>query len=94
VAEEDRRTRFFPYTSMISHQSFQDIGDELRNQYSTRISPTTISWDGKYHRIRIEGPTTRATGARRFADISPRPTWTGTNPPLRKLGSGSVSGKR
>jgi len=37
-------------------QSFQDIGDELRNQYSIAYIPTNSLLDGKYHRIRIETP--------------------------------------
>jgi hypothetical protein len=37
-------------------QSFQDIGDELRNQYSIAYIPTNSILDGKYHRIRIDTP--------------------------------------
>jgi hypothetical protein len=37
-------------------QSFQDIGDELRNQYSIAYIPTNSILDGKYHRIRIDVP--------------------------------------
>jgi len=35
-------------------QSFQDIGDELRNQYSIAYLPTNYVLDGRYHKIRIE----------------------------------------
>jgi Ca-activated chloride channel family protein len=37
-------------------QSFQDIGDELRNEYSIAYSPTNYVMDGRYHKIRIETP--------------------------------------
>ena len=37
-------------------QSFQDIGDELRNQYSIAYIPTHSQLDGKYHKIRIDVP--------------------------------------
>ena len=37
-------------------QSFQDIGDELRNQYSIAYNPTNYVLDGRYHKIRIEMP--------------------------------------
>jgi len=37
-------------------QSFQDIGDELRNQYSIAYLPTNYVLDGRYHKIRIEVP--------------------------------------
>ncbi len=47
---------FFPYHVDDLDQSFQDIGDELRNQYSIAYIPTHSQYDGKYHRIRIEVP--------------------------------------
>jgi hypothetical protein len=37
-------------------QSFQDIGDELRNQYSIAYAPLNYVLDGRYHRIRVEVP--------------------------------------
>jgi VWFA-related protein len=37
-------------------QSFQDIGDELRNQYSIAYNPSSHSLDGRYHKIKIEVP--------------------------------------
>jgi hypothetical protein len=38
------------------NQSFQDIGDELRNQYTITYSPTNFVANGRYHKIKIELP--------------------------------------
>ena len=56
LAEETGGRAFFPYHVDDLDQSFQDIGDELRNQYSIAYIPTNYQLDGKYHRIRIEVP--------------------------------------
>jgi len=56
VAEETGGRAFYPYHVDDLDQSFQDIGDELRNQYSIAYMPTNYVLDGKYHRIRIEIP--------------------------------------
>jgi Ca-activated chloride channel homolog len=56
LAEETGGRAFFPYHVDDLDQSFQDIGDELRNQYSIAYNPTNYQPDGKYHRIRIEVP--------------------------------------
>ena len=56
LAEETGGRAFFPYHVDDLDQSFQDIGDELRNQYSIAYIPTNYVLDGKYHRIRIEVP--------------------------------------
>src|SRR5277367_1117778 len=56
LAEETGGRAFFPYHVDDLDQSFQDIGDELRNQYSIAYIPTNSQLDGKYHRIRIETP--------------------------------------
>lgn len=56
LAEETGGRAFFPYHVDDLDQSFQDIGDELRNQYSIAYIPTNYQLDGKYHRIRIELP--------------------------------------
>ena len=47
---------FSPTTWTIWTSRFQDIGDELRNQYSIAYSPTNYLMDGRYHKIRIETP--------------------------------------
>lgn len=56
LAEETGGRSFYPYHVDDLDQSFQDIGDELRNQYSIAYNPSTHSLDGRYHKIRIEVP--------------------------------------
>jgi VWFA-related protein len=56
LAAETGGRSFFPYHVDDLDQSFQDIGDELRNQYSIAYAPTNSSLDGRYHKIRIETP--------------------------------------
>ena len=56
LAEETGGRAFFPYHVDDLDQSFQDIGDELRNQYSITYNPNNFVADGKYHKIRIEIP--------------------------------------
>jgi Ca-activated chloride channel family protein len=56
LAEETGGRAFFPYHVDDLDQSFQDIGDELRNQYSIAYLPTNYVIDGRYHKIRIELP--------------------------------------
>src|SRR6202171_1824832 len=60
MAEETGGRAFFPYYVDHFGQSFQDIGDELRNQYSIAYLPTNYVLDGRYHKIRIEVPEHRA----------------------------------
>jgi VWFA-related protein len=56
LAHETGGRAFFPYHVDDLDQSFQDIGDELRNQYSIAYIPPNYLLDGKYHKIRIEVP--------------------------------------
>jgi len=56
LANETGGRAFFPYHVDDLDQSFQDIGDELRNQYSIAYLPTNSLLNGKYHRIYIEVP--------------------------------------
>jgi len=56
LAEETGGRAFYPYHVDDLDQSFQDIGDELRNQYSIAYNPSTHSLDGRYHKIKIEVP--------------------------------------
>jgi len=56
LADETGGRAFFPYHVDDLDQSFQDIGDELRNQYSVAYNPTNYKLDGRYHKIRIEIP--------------------------------------
>jgi Ca-activated chloride channel homolog len=82
LAEETGGRAFFPYHVDDLDQSFQDIGDELRNQYSIAYIPTNSILDGKYHRIRIEAPdhkgyqvrARRGYFAKANANTSPSPS--------------------
>ena len=56
LAEETGGRSFFPYHVDDLDQSFQDIGDELRNQYSIAYQPANYVLDGRYHRIKVEVP--------------------------------------
>src|SRR5260221_265909 len=56
LAEETGGRSFYPYHVDDLDQSFQDIGDELRNQYSIAYDPSTHTFDGRYHKIKIEVP--------------------------------------
>jgi len=56
LAEETGGRSFYPYHVDDLDQSFQDIGDELRNQYSIAYNPSTHAFDGRYHKIKIEVP--------------------------------------
>ena len=56
LAEETGGRPFYPYHVDDLDQSFQDIGDELRNQYSLAYNPTNHTLDGRYHKIKIEVP--------------------------------------
>lgn len=54
LAEETGGRAFFPYRVDDLAQSFQDIGDELRSQYSLAYVPTNRTADGRFRKIRIE----------------------------------------
>lgn len=54
IADETGGRSFFPYHVDDLDQSFQDIGDELRNQYSIAYLPTNSVLDGRYHKISID----------------------------------------
>ncbi|HXY00900.1 MAG TPA: VWA domain-containing protein [Candidatus Limnocylindrales bacterium] len=56
LAEETGGRAFYPYHVDDLDQSFQDIGEELRNQYSLAYNPTNHPLDGRYHKIKIEVP--------------------------------------
>jgi VWFA-related protein len=56
LADETGGRAFYPYHVDDLDQSFQDIGDELRNEYSIAYIPSNYAGDGRYHRIRIEAP--------------------------------------
>ena len=81
LAEETGGRAFFPYHVDDLDQSFQDIGDELRNQYSIAYSPLNYVANGKYHKIRIETPdhkgyqvrARRGYYARTYRDVTGAP---------------------
>jgi VWFA-related protein len=56
LAEQTGGRSFFPYHVDDLDQSFQDIGEELRNQYSLAYNPINHALDGRFHRIKIETP--------------------------------------
>ena len=56
LAEETGGRPFYPYHVDDLDQSFQDIGEELRNQYSLAYNPLNHALDGRYHKIRIDLP--------------------------------------
>jgi len=54
LAEAAGGRAFFPYRLDDLNQSFLDIGDELRSQYSIAWAPFGREADGKYHTIKIQ----------------------------------------
>lgn len=54
LADETGGRAFFPYRADDLSQSFQDIGTELRRQYSLAFAPKSRIADGKFHKIKIE----------------------------------------
>jgi len=98
LAEETGGRAFFPYHVDDLNQSFQDIGDELRNQYTITYSPSNFIANGKYHKIKIEIPNhngyqVRArkgyfaksrTSAAKSAQNPAPPAPAGQSPPLPK----------
>jgi VWFA-related protein len=88
LADETGGRAFFPYHVDDLDQSFQDIGDELRNQYSIAYMPTNYVLDGRYHRIRIEVPehkgyqvrARRGYFARANRNNLPQPSPSGSGP--------------
>jgi len=53
-ADETGGRAFFPYRLDDLSQSFLDIGNELRSQYSLAYTPTNRKLDGKFRSIKIE----------------------------------------
>src|SRR5215472_14320130 len=56
LAVETGGRSFYPEHVDDLDQSFQDIGEELRNQYSIAYQPENYVLYGRYHKIRIEVP--------------------------------------
>jgi Ca-activated chloride channel homolog len=53
LADSTGGRAFFPYKVDDLNQSFLDIGDELRSQYSLAYAPLGRLVDGKFHTIKI-----------------------------------------
>lgn len=88
LAEETGGRAFFPYHVDDLDQSFQDIGDELRNQYSIAYIPTNYVVDGRYHRIRIEVPDHKGYQVRARRGYYARAV-AGTTTPATPSGNGA-----
>jgi len=88
LAEETGGRAFFPYRVDDLDQSFQDIGDELRNQYSIAYLPTNGVLDGRYHKIRIDVPEHKGyqVRARQGYFARPNPAFIPNNSPESKPG--------
>jgi len=54
LADTSGGRAFFPYRLDDLNQSFFEIGDELRSQYSIAWAPTGRQADGKFHTIQIQ----------------------------------------
>jgi len=93
LADETGGRAFFPYRVDDLDQSFQDIGDELRNQYSIAYQPTNSVLDGRYHKIRIEIPEHKGYQVRArqgyFARANPAFSPDNTPPPKPAAKSGN-----
>src|SRR5579864_6751390 len=81
LADETGGRAFFPYHVDDLDQSFQDIGDELRNQYSIAYQPANYVLDGRYHRIRVEVPDHKGYQVRARRGYFAKPTNRDTNAP-------------
>src|SRR5215472_15209917 len=64
LADETGGRSFYPYHVDDLDQSFQDIGEELRNQYSIAYQPENYVLYGRYHKIKIEMPDRKGLQAR------------------------------
>src|SRR5436309_518773 len=85
IAEETGGRAFFPYHVDDLDQSFQDIGDELRSQYSLAYNPSNYVSNGKYHKIRIEVPEHKSLQVRARRGYYARTTT--LEPPSKPSGS-------
>jgi Ca-activated chloride channel family protein len=80
LADETGGRAFYPYHVDDLDQSFQDIGDELRNQYSIAYNPTNSTLDGRYHKIRIDTPNHSGYQVRARRGYFARANSNGANP--------------
>jgi Ca-activated chloride channel homolog len=80
IAEQTGGRAFFPYHVDDLNQSFQDIGDELRNQYTITYSPSNFVANGKYHRIKVEIPNHNGYQVRARRGYFAKSRTAGSNP--------------
>ena len=80
LADETGGRSFYPYHVDDLDQSFQDIGEELRNQYSIAYNPTNHAVDGRYHKIKIETPQHKGYQVRARRGYYARPNNDSTKP--------------
>jgi len=73
IAEETGGRSFFPYKIDDLAQSFQDIGTELRNQYSLAYTPSNRTLDGRFRKVRIEPKQKGLVVRSRKGYYAPRP---------------------
>jgi VWFA-related protein len=52
-AKETGGAPFHPFQAQDLQQSFADIANELRHQYFILYSPTNFTYDGSFHKIRV-----------------------------------------
>ena len=71
---------FYPYSVDDLGQSFQDIGEELRNQYALAYLPPGGSSDGRMHRLRVEVARKGLIVRTRKGYYAPRPAPAKTAP--------------
>ena len=90
LANQTGGRSFFPYHVDDLDVSFQDIGDELRNQYSIAYAPTNYTLDGRYHKIRIETPDHKGYQIRARRGYFARPNIGSQPPPADPATSGSA----
>ena len=81
LANQTGGRAFFPYHVDDLDVSFQDIGDELRNQYSIAYAPNNYTLDGRYHKIRIEMPDHKGYQVRARRGYFARPNIGSLPPP-------------
>jgi VWFA-related protein len=73
IAEQTGGRAFFPYRVDDLGRSFQDIGDELRSQYSVAYVPSNRALDGKFRNIKVEVDRKGLNVRARKGYFAPRP---------------------
>ncbi|MCL6481643.1 MAG: VWA domain-containing protein [Firmicutes bacterium] len=86
LAEETGGRAFYPYRRDDLAQSFTDIGDELRSQYSLAYVPTNRIADGRFRTVQIKVRDKNLAVRARKGYYAPRPVQP------RRIGTGGSSG--